>query len=77
VGRAASPENSFPSSTPRNRPWLTTASSRKNLPDAKLAALLTVGLVDWSLDRKGLTSGFVPEKVADDLDLGSVHLYPK
>ncbi len=24
--------------------------------------LLTVGLVDWSLDRPGLTSGFVPEK---------------
>jgi hypothetical protein len=39
--------------------------------------LLTVGLVDWSLDRKGLTSGFVPEKVAADLDFVSVHLYPK
>jgi hypothetical protein len=39
--------------------------------------LITVGLVDWSLDRKGLTSGFVPEKVAGDLDFVSVHLYPK
>jgi hypothetical protein len=39
--------------------------------------LVTVGLVDWSLDRKGLTSGFVPEKVADDLDFVSVHLYPE
>jgi len=39
--------------------------------------LVTVGLVDWSLDRKGLTSGFVPEKVAGDLDFVSVHLYPK
>jgi hypothetical protein len=39
--------------------------------------LLTVGLVDWSLDRKGLTSGFVPEKVADDLNFVSVHLYPQ
>jgi hypothetical protein len=39
--------------------------------------LITVGLVDWSLDRKGLTSGFVPEKVADDLDFISVHLYPE
>jgi hypothetical protein len=39
--------------------------------------LLTVGLVDWSLDRKGLTSGFVPEKVAGDLDFVSVHLYPE
>jgi hypothetical protein len=39
--------------------------------------LLTVGLVDWSLDRKGLTSGFVPGKVAGDLDFVSVHLYPR
>jgi len=39
--------------------------------------LITVGLVDWSLNRPGLTSGFVPEKVADDLDFISVHLYPK
>jgi hypothetical protein len=38
--------------------------------------LITVGLVDWSLDRPGLTSGFVPAKVADDLDFISVHLYP-
>jgi hypothetical protein len=39
--------------------------------------LITVGLVDWSLDRKGLTSGFVPEKIAADLDFISVHLYPE
>jgi hypothetical protein len=39
--------------------------------------LITVGLVDWSLDRKGLTSGFVPQKVADGLDFISVHLYPR
>jgi hypothetical protein len=39
--------------------------------------LITVGLVDWSLDRKGLTSGFVPQKVAADLDFISVHIYPK
>jgi hypothetical protein len=39
--------------------------------------LITVGLVDWSLDRPGLTSGFVPTKIADDLDFISVHLYPK
>jgi hypothetical protein len=39
--------------------------------------LITVGLVDWSLDRPGLTSGFVPGKVADGLDFVSVHLYPK
>jgi hypothetical protein len=39
--------------------------------------LITVGLVDWSLDRKGLTSGFVPSKIVNDLDFVSVHLYPK
>ncbi len=36
-----------------------------------------MGLVDWSLDRTGLTSGFVPEKVAAELDFVSVHLYPE
>jgi hypothetical protein len=39
--------------------------------------LVTVGLVDWSLDRPGLTSGFVPAKVADELDFLCVHLYPE
>jgi ubiquinone/menaquinone biosynthesis C-methylase UbiE len=39
--------------------------------------LITVGLVDWSLDRRGLTSGFVPDKMVDDLNFISVHLYPK
>jgi hypothetical protein len=39
--------------------------------------LITVGLVDWSLDRPGLTSGFVPDKVAADLDFVCVHIYPE
>lgn len=39
--------------------------------------LITVGLVDWSLDRPGLTSGFVPDKVTQNLDFLCVHLYPK
>jgi hypothetical protein len=39
--------------------------------------LVTVGLVDWSLDRPGLTSGFVPERVAPELDFLCVHLYPE
>jgi hypothetical protein len=39
--------------------------------------LITVGLVDWSLDRPGLTSGFEPAKIAGDLNFVSVHLYPK
>lgn len=40
------------------------------------AHLITVGLVDWSLDRPGLSSGFPPAKVAGDLDFISVHIYP-
>jgi hypothetical protein len=39
--------------------------------------LVTVGLVDWSLDKPGLTSGFVPSKVADKLDFLCIHLYPE
>ncbi len=38
--------------------------------------LITVGLVDWSLDRPGLTSGFVPQAVAPELDFLAVHIYP-
>ncbi len=38
--------------------------------------LITVGLVPWSLDRPGLTSGFVPELVAQELDFLAVHIYP-
>jgi len=39
--------------------------------------LITVGMVDWSLDRPGLTSGFVPVQMVNDLDFLSVHLYPE
>lgn len=39
--------------------------------------LITVGLVDWSLDRPGLTSGFVPQQVTEELDFVAVHLYPR
>jgi hypothetical protein len=39
--------------------------------------LVTVGLVDWSLDRPGLTSGFVPKKIVDELDFLAVHVYPE
>ncbi|MFM7056177.1 MAG: cellulase family glycosylhydrolase [Planctomycetota bacterium] len=39
--------------------------------------LITVGLVDWSLARPGLTSGFVPAAIAPQLDFISVHHYPE
>lgn len=39
--------------------------------------LITVGLVDWSLDRPGvLYSGLDPAKIVNDLDFVSVHIYP-
>lgn len=39
--------------------------------------LVTVGLVPWSLDKPGLTSGFVPDKIHEPLDFLCVHLYPE
>lgn len=39
--------------------------------------LITVGLVPWSLDRPGLTSGFVPDEIAPQLDFIAMHLYPE
>jgi hypothetical protein len=39
--------------------------------------LVTVGMVDWSLDRPGLTSGFVPSEVSGPLDFLCIHLYPE
>ncbi len=63
----------------RTRPDIARAWT-KHLAAAVRAAdpdgLVTVGLVDWSLDRPGLTSGFVPARVAPELDFVSVHLYP-
>jgi hypothetical protein len=57
------------------RQWLKqlTGAIRKHDP----RHLVTVGLLDWSLDRPGLTTGFVPAKVAGDLDFLCVHLYPE
>lgn len=56
------------------RQWIRTLVTAIRKHDAD--HLITVGLVDWSLDRPGLTSGFVPEKIADDLDFIAVHIYP-
>ena len=33
--------------------------------------------MDWSLDRPGLTSGFVPSRIVDLLDFVCVHVYPQ
>lgn len=57
------------------RQWIHTlvAAIRKHDPQH----LITVGLVPWSLDRPGLTSGFVPREIAGELDFLAVHVYPE
>lgn len=57
------------------RKWIATLSDAIRKHDRR--HMITVGLVDWSLDRPGLTSGFIPEKIADQLDFLCVHLYPE
>lgn len=57
------------------RQWIATLVAAIRAQDAR--HLITVGLVDWSLERPGLQSGFVPTKVAEKLDFICVHLYPK
>jgi hypothetical protein len=57
------------------RAWISRLAAAIRRHDPR--RLVTVGMVDWSLDRPGLTSGFVPEKVAGDLDFLCVHLYPQ
>jgi hypothetical protein len=57
------------------RQWIRTLVQGIRQVDRK--HLVTVGLVPWSLDRPGLTSGFVPQAVAPDLDFISVHIYPE
>jgi hypothetical protein len=57
------------------RQWLGQLAAAVRKHDRK--HLITVGLVDWSLERPGLQSGFVPEKIVDEVDFISVHIYPE
>lgn len=57
------------------REWIRRLVAAIRKHDAR--RLITVGLVDWSLDRPGLTSGFVPARIAPELDFLSVHIYPE
>ena len=64
----------------RPRPEIAAAWVRKlvtAIREVDDRALITVGLVPWSLDRPGLTSGFVPAAAAAELDFVSVHIYPE
>jgi hypothetical protein len=57
------------------RAWVETLARAIRRVDRR--HLITVGMVDWSLDRPGLTSGFVPAAIAPAIDFLCVHLYPK
>lgn len=57
------------------RDWIRTLVSAIRKHDKR--HLITVGMVEWSLDRPGMTSGFVPEKIAGDLDFIAMHIYPE
>lgn len=64
----------------RPRPEIARAWTKKLAAAVRSADrrhLVTAGLVDWSLDRPGLTSGFVPSAIAPELDFLCVHLYPE
>ncbi|MDA7893393.1 glycerophosphodiester phosphodiesterase family protein [bacterium] len=57
------------------RKWIRTMTTAIRKHDKR--HLITVGLVNWSLDRPGITSGFAPEKIADQLDFIAMHIYPE
>lgn len=58
------------------RDWIRTMTRAIRKHDKR--TLITVGLVDWSLERPGhITSGFDPKLIAPDLDFLCVHLYPE
>lgn len=58
------------------RDWIKLLSAGIRKHDAK--HLVTVGLVDWSLDKPDrLRSGFIPAKIVDEVDFICVHIYPE
>ncbi len=57
------------------RQWIATLVDAIRQRDSR--HLITIGLVPWSLDRPGLTSGFSPPAIADLLDFLAVHVYPE
>jgi Cellulase (glycosyl hydrolase family 5) len=53
--------------------WIRTMTAAIRAHDTN--ALITVGLLPWT-PQWGFLSGFVPEKIAPDLDFIAVHIYP-
>jgi Cellulase (glycosyl hydrolase family 5) len=56
------------------RQW--TAAMAKATRRRDPSRLVTVGMLPW-MPQWGFLSGFVPEKIAPDVDLISVHVYPE
>ena len=64
----------------RTRPEIALAWTRKlkaAIRQVDTQHLITIGMVDWSLNRPGLTSGFEPQVIGPELDFIAVHLYPE
>ncbi len=58
------------------RQWIRTLVAAIRKHDQR--HLVTVGLVPWSLPRRGkLSSGFNPKEIAGELDFLAVHIYPE
>lgn len=57
------------------RDWLKAMNSAIRKRDRR--HLVTVGLLPWSLDKPGITSGFEPKTVAPEVDFLCVHIYPE
>ena len=57
------------------RAWAAQLAAAIRARDAR--HLITVGLVPWSLNRPGLTSGFEPAVIAPEVDFIATHIYPE
>ena len=55
--------------------WIETLVAAIRKHDKK--HMITVGLVPWSLAGRGISSGFVPEKIHQPLDFIAMHIYPE
>lgn len=55
--------------------WISTLVSAIRAQDPQ--RLITIGLVDWSLEHSKPSSGFVPHEVAPLLDFVCLHIYPE
>lgn len=57
------------------REWIATLVREIRMEDPD--SLVTLGMVPWSVEGKGMTSGFDPNKIVDLLDFLCIHAYPR